>query len=124
MHKPTFRKIFICYVTEKFDIQTQKTYEYCNLQNIFPVAVTSAFTENTFCCLTQTVNTPYSSTTDSPDMLTVLEKIHQELMYLSSALGLQIEEHRYEAVASAVTARQHTWSCSEGQIFEKSCCSK
>ena len=57
-------------------------------------------------------------------MLVVLEKIHRELMYLSSILSVQIEDHHYEAIADAVTARQHTWSCSKGQIFEKSSCSK
>ena len=57
-------------------------------------------------------------------MLTLLEKIHQELMYFASALSVQIDEHHYEAVADAVTARQHTWSCSQGQIFEKTSCSK
>ena len=57
-------------------------------------------------------------------MLILLEKIHQELMYFASALTVQIEEHHYEAVADAVTARQHTWSCSRGQIFEKTFCSK
>ena len=57
-------------------------------------------------------------------MLILLEKIHQELMYFASALTVQIEEHHYEAVADAVTARQHMWSCSRGQIFEKTFCSK
>ena len=45
-------------------------------------------------------------------------------MYFASALSVQIDEHHYEAVADAVTARQHTWSCSKGQIFEKTSCSK